>query len=87
MGKVCQWIHKYSSYRGLRSSTSAYDAYDRLSPAFAAFLEGLTAVHSAEFFVEVLWPFKLFAFFQEADATVTACTPGGATYTGSSRLP
>ncbi|KAF7986710.1 hypothetical protein HWV62_20244 [Athelia sp. TMB] len=31
---------------------SGYEAYDRLSPAFARFLEGLTAVHTAPFFVE-----------------------------------
>ncbi|KZP22923.1 taurine catabolism dioxygenase [Athelia psychrophila] len=31
---------------------SGYEAYDRLSPPFARFLEGLTAVHNADFFVE-----------------------------------
>jgi len=31
---------------------SAYEAYDRLSPAYQRFLEGLTAVHNADFFVE-----------------------------------
>ncbi|KZP12778.1 TauD-domain-containing protein [Athelia psychrophila] len=31
---------------------SGYEAYDRLSPAFARFLEGLTAVHNADFFVD-----------------------------------
>ncbi|KAI0029246.1 hypothetical protein K488DRAFT_88912 [Vararia minispora EC-137] len=31
---------------------SAYEAYDRLSPAFATFLEGLTALHSAPFFLD-----------------------------------
>ncbi|KAJ7269216.1 hypothetical protein C8J57DRAFT_1066991, partial [Mycena rebaudengoi] len=30
---------------------SGYEAYDKLSPAFAKFLEGLTAVHSAECFL------------------------------------
>ncbi|KAJ6589500.1 taurine catabolism dioxygenase [Mycena capillaripes] len=30
---------------------SGYEAYDKLSPTFARFLEGLTAIHSAEFFV------------------------------------
>ncbi|KIY72057.1 taurine catabolism dioxygenase TauD TfdA [Cylindrobasidium torrendii FP15055 ss-10] len=29
---------------------SAYEAYDRLSPAFQTFLEGLEAVHNADFF-------------------------------------
>lgn len=32
---------------------SGYEAYDRLSPAFKRFLEGLTAVHRADFFVDV----------------------------------
>ena len=31
----------------------AQEAYDRLSPAFQRFLEGLTAVHNADFFNEV----------------------------------
>ncbi|KAL1672807.1 hypothetical protein EV122DRAFT_271259 [Schizophyllum commune] len=31
---------------------SAYEAYDRLSPAYRKFLEGLTAVHNADFFNE-----------------------------------
>ncbi|KAG9217857.1 hypothetical protein CCMSSC00406_0005227 [Pleurotus cornucopiae] len=31
---------------------SAYEAYDRLSPAFKKFLCGLTAVHSGEFFLD-----------------------------------
>ncbi|KAG7085533.1 hypothetical protein E1B28_003091 [Marasmius oreades] len=31
---------------------SGYEAYDRLSPAFQKFLEGLTAVHNADFFNE-----------------------------------
>ncbi|TRM66770.1 hypothetical protein BD626DRAFT_163861 [Schizophyllum amplum] len=31
---------------------SAYEAYDRLSPAYRRFLEGLTAVHNADFFNE-----------------------------------
>jgi alpha-ketoglutarate-dependent taurine dioxygenase len=29
---------------------SAYEAYDRLSPAFKVFLEGLTAEHDGNFF-------------------------------------
>lgn len=32
---------------------SAYELYDRLTPAFASFLEGLTALHSGAHFVEV----------------------------------
>jgi alpha-ketoglutarate-dependent taurine dioxygenase len=32
--------------------SSAYEAYDRLSPYYQKFLEGLTAFHSAPFFVE-----------------------------------
>ncbi|KAK7438610.1 hypothetical protein VKT23_017944 [Stygiomarasmius scandens] len=31
---------------------SGYEAYDRLSPAFQKFLEGLTAVHDGNFFVD-----------------------------------
>ncbi|KDQ07035.1 hypothetical protein BOTBODRAFT_120633 [Botryobasidium botryosum FD-172 SS1] len=31
---------------------SGYEAYDRLSPAYRRFLEGLTAVHNADFFNE-----------------------------------
>ena len=34
-------------------SYSGYEAYDRLSPAFKRFLEGLTAIHNADFFVDV----------------------------------
>ncbi|KAJ7694826.1 TfdA family taurine dioxygenase [Mycena rosella] len=30
---------------------SGYEAYDKLSPTFAKFLEGLTAIHSAQYFV------------------------------------
>ncbi|VDC08001.1 unnamed protein product [Peniophora sp. CBMAI 1063] len=32
--------------------SSCYEAYDRLSPSFAKFLEGLTALHSATFFLD-----------------------------------
>jgi hypothetical protein len=32
---------------------SGYEAYDRFSPAFQKFLEGLTAVHNADFFNDV----------------------------------
>ncbi|KAJ7458749.1 taurine catabolism dioxygenase [Mycena galericulata] len=32
---------------------SGYSAYDKLSPAFAGFLEGLTAIHSAQYFVSM----------------------------------
>ncbi|KIM87923.1 hypothetical protein PILCRDRAFT_814636 [Piloderma croceum F 1598] len=31
---------------------SGYEAYDRLSPAFKKFLEGLTAIHNADFFLD-----------------------------------
>lgn len=31
---------------------SGYEAYDRLSPVFRKFLEGLTAVHNGDFFVD-----------------------------------
>ena len=37
----------------LQQWASGYEAYDRLSPAFQRFLEGLTAVHNADFFNEV----------------------------------
>ncbi|KAF4622340.1 hypothetical protein D9613_009292 [Agrocybe pediades] len=33
---------------------SAYEAYDKLSHAYQKFLEGLTAVHSAEYFKQIL---------------------------------
>ncbi|WVQ81151.1 hypothetical protein IAT38_003273 [Cryptococcus sp. DSM 104549] len=32
---------------------SAYEAYDRLSPAYKTFLEGLTATHSGQLFIEI----------------------------------
>ncbi|KAH7921681.1 taurine catabolism dioxygenase [Leucogyrophana mollusca] len=32
---------------------SGYEAYDRLSPAYQKFLEGLTAIHNADFFIEM----------------------------------
>lgn len=32
---------------------SGYEIYDRLSPATAAYLEGLTAIHDASFFNEI----------------------------------
>lgn len=35
-----------------RFLSSAYEAYDRLSPYYQKFLEGLTATHSAPFFVD-----------------------------------
>ncbi|KAG5643996.1 hypothetical protein DXG03_009286 [Asterophora parasitica] len=34
------------------SSMGGYEAYDRLSPAYQKFLEGLTAVHHADAFIE-----------------------------------
>ena len=36
----------------LDPGSSAYEAYDRLSPYYQKFLEGLTALHSAPFFVD-----------------------------------
>jgi len=32
---------------------SGYEAYDRLSPVYQRFLEGLTAIHDGNFFVEI----------------------------------
>jgi alpha-ketoglutarate-dependent taurine dioxygenase len=39
-------------FRIVSHHSSAYEAYDRLSPYYQKFLEGLTAFHSAPFFVE-----------------------------------
>lgn len=38
---------------------SGYEAYDRLSPAYKRFLEGLTAVHNADFFIDVRDSYQL----------------------------
>jgi alpha-ketoglutarate-dependent taurine dioxygenase len=43
-------IHELPSTGGDTLWASGYEVYDRLSPAFAALLEGLTATHDAEFF-------------------------------------
>ncbi|KZS95175.1 taurine catabolism dioxygenase [Sistotremastrum niveocremeum HHB9708] len=43
-------IHTLPGVGGDTLWASGYDAYDRLSPAFQKFLEGLTAVHNADFF-------------------------------------
>ncbi|KIY68363.1 taurine catabolism dioxygenase [Cylindrobasidium torrendii FP15055 ss-10] len=43
-------LHSLPDVGGDTLWASAYEAYDRLSPRFAAFLEGLTAVHNADFF-------------------------------------
>jgi len=43
-------IHTLPQTGGDTLWASAYEAYDRLSPAYQKFLEGLTAVHSAQRF-------------------------------------
>ncbi|ESK83005.1 family taurine [Moniliophthora roreri MCA 2997] len=43
-------IHTLPETGGDTLWASGYEAYDRLSPAFQKFLEGLTAVHNADFF-------------------------------------
>ncbi|KZT40928.1 taurine catabolism dioxygenase [Sistotremastrum suecicum HHB10207 ss-3] len=43
-------IHTLPEVGGDTLWASGYDAYDRLSPAMQKFLEGLTAVHNADFF-------------------------------------
>lgn len=52
VGKVCCISQRKSSFFqvGIRS---AYEAYDKFSPAFQNFLESLTAFHSGEAFIEV----------------------------------
>ncbi|KAH7908154.1 hypothetical protein BJ138DRAFT_1158368 [Hygrophoropsis aurantiaca] len=45
-------MHTLPSVGGDTLWASGYEAYDRLSPHYRTFLEGLTAVHSADFFVE-----------------------------------
>ncbi|TBU31965.1 taurine catabolism dioxygenase [Dichomitus squalens] len=45
-------IHTLPKVGGDTLWASGYEAYDRLSPAFKRFLEGLTAVHNADFFNE-----------------------------------
>ncbi|GBE89165.1 Putative alpha-ketoglutarate-dependent sulfonate [Sparassis crispa] len=46
-------IHTLPKVGGDTLWASGYEAYDRLSPAYQKFLEGLTAVHNADFFVEI----------------------------------
>jgi alpha-ketoglutarate-dependent taurine dioxygenase len=46
-------IHTLPQTGGDTLWASAYEAYDRLSPAYRTFLEGLTAVHSAQRFKTV----------------------------------
>ena len=41
------------------STPFSYEAYDRLSPAYATFLEGLTATHSATWFHDVAAKLKI----------------------------
>jgi alpha-ketoglutarate-dependent taurine dioxygenase len=43
-------IHTLPPTGGDTLWASAYEVYDRLSPAMATFLEGLTATHDASFF-------------------------------------
>ncbi|KAI1788528.1 hypothetical protein LXA43DRAFT_636798 [Ganoderma leucocontextum] len=43
-------VHTLPKVGGDTLWASGYEAYDRLSPAFKRFLEGLTAVHNADFF-------------------------------------
>jgi alpha-ketoglutarate-dependent taurine dioxygenase len=43
-------IHELPSTGGDTLWASGYEVYDRLSPAFAIFLEGLTATHDGGFF-------------------------------------
>lgn len=43
-------IHELPSTGGDTLWASGYEVYDRLSPAFAALLEGCTATHEAGFF-------------------------------------
>ena len=43
-------IHTLPENGGDTLWSSSYEAYDRLSPSFAKFLEGLTALHDARIF-------------------------------------
>lgn len=45
-------IHTLPATGGDTLWASGYEIYDRLSPAMASFLEGLTATHDAKFFLE-----------------------------------
>jgi hypothetical protein len=47
---------------------SGYEAYDRLSPTYAKFCEGLTAVHSGEYFSEV--SISLSSYTHKSNATL-----------------
>jgi len=46
-------IHTTPETGGDTLWASAYEAYDRLSPEFAKFLEGLTAKHDANWFYDI----------------------------------
>lgn len=46
-------LHTLPDVGGDTLWASGYEAYDRLSPAFARFLEGLTAEHDGNFFHKV----------------------------------
>ncbi|KAF5391091.1 hypothetical protein D9757_003159 [Collybiopsis confluens] len=52
-------MHTLPSTGGDTLWASGYEAYDKLSPAFQKFLEGLTAVHSGEIFREYAKKFDL----------------------------
>ncbi|KAF8579129.1 taurine catabolism dioxygenase [Ramaria rubella] len=45
-------MHRLPSVGGDTLWASGYEAYDRLSPTLRSFLEGLTAVHNADFFIK-----------------------------------
>jgi len=45
-------MHTVPKVGGDTLFASAYEAYDKLSPAFAKFLEGMTAVHSGDIFAD-----------------------------------
>ncbi|THU75602.1 taurine catabolism dioxygenase, partial [Dendrothele bispora CBS 962.96] len=46
-------MHTLPPTGGDTLSSSGYEAYDRLSPAFKKFLEGLTAMHDGNIFIQV----------------------------------
>lgn len=53
VGKVCFPAVGIMILRTLTVRCSGYAAYDKLSPAYQKFLEGLTAVHIGDGFVKV----------------------------------
>lgn len=46
-------VFSFFIYRHFAPQASAYEAYDRLSPAYARFIEGLTAYREAKRFVDI----------------------------------